>query len=200
MLHTCEQLRDNGDQISRTLKLMKDFIASADLAAITDLSHTYKLFYTNVASMFTLLFHPKNQPHTLLPSCTLSMVTDLEEQATQVLLFHLQVVFSFAPVRESLEGNDTAEYLVCLPWSLPPSAALAAQKLVAQLHGYKPLPLPRLSHMVRSMITHTYLDYKKVLKKAEETKLSQAAQPDSPPLYLPVYTSPDRSIVVISLQ
>lgn len=180
---------------------MKTFLATADLNKIINMTHKYNIYIPNLLPMFSLLFHPKSQPRTLLPAYSLELVTELEETATKVILFHLRVVLSRAQVREGLKESDIAEYLVCLPWGLPPRIKAAAQELVSYVHQYKPLPVPKLSTMVRSLVAQSYLEFDKLQKmKAGEGELDRVAYPQIARVGLPLYTTRDKHVYVISIQ
>ena len=202
LLYNCKHFKASGvrPQIEKTLTLMKDFLATANRETLIRMIEKYDLAIVNLLPMFGLLFHPKSQPRTLLPTFSLDFVSDLEISAVKCILLHLQVVLSQPEVRVGLGHKDIGEYLVCLPWGLPPSLKPYAQELVSFVHKFKPLPIPKLSIMVRSCVARSYLEFDKLQKeKAGEGILDRVAHPQIARVGLPLM-SRDQLLYVISIQ
>ena len=204
LMHSCAHFKSESSrpQIQSTLKLMKNFLSIADCDRLIKLVVEYNLIIPQLLPMFSVLFHPISQPRTLLPRLSVQLVTDLEVTATKVLLFHLQVVLSQPVGRRHLEEQKVDEYLVCLPWGLPPSTRPAAEKLVSFIHQVKPLPIPKLSTMVRSLMAHSYLEFDKLQKKLSGRAATSSSSSSSgiAQVGLPIYTTQDQLVYLISIQ
>jgi hypothetical protein len=193
LLHNCIHFKTPGagipTQIHNTYNFMKDFLATCPRDEIIKMVERYDLVVYNLLPMFGLLFRPKNQPRTLLPDYSLEFITELDTMAVRCLLVHLEVVLSQQSLRDELKFKDTDQHIVVFPWGLPSPIKEHAQHLTRFVHSFKPLPVPKLSIIVRAKLARTYLEFDKLQKEKEgEGSLDQVAYPQIARVGMPVMT------------
>ena len=203
LLHNCTHFKTPGagipTQIKNTYKFLKDFHATCTRDEIIKMVEKYDLIVYNLLPMFGLLFHPKNQPRTLIPEYSLEFIVELDTLAVKCLLVHLEVVLSQPSIRNNLTYKDVDQHIVCFPWGLPPSVREHAQHLVRFVQSFRPLPVPKLSIIVRAQIARSYLEFDKLQKeKVGEGSIDQVAYPDIARVGLPVL-SRDQQVYVIAI-
>ena len=203
LLHNCTHFKTPGagipTQVQNTFKLLKDFHATCTRDKIIKMVERYDLVVHNLLPMFGLLFHPKNQPRTLLPKYSLEFITELDTMAVKCLLVHLEVVLSQQCIRDNLSHKDTDQHIVCFPWGLPPSLRGHAEHLVRFVQSFKPLPIPKLSIMARAKLARSYLEFDKLQKEKVGTgSLDQVAFPQIARVGLPIM-SRNQEVYVISI-
>ena len=187
-------------QIEKTYNLLKDFHATVDREKLKVMVDKYDLAMYVLLPMLGLLLHPKSQPHTMLPEYPTEYIKELEIMAFRCCLIHLEVGFTNPKVREGIKVKEIGEFLVCFAWGLPPSLRPYAQHLVNYVHSFKPLPIPKLSIIVRSRVARRYLEFDKLQKEKEgEGVLDQVAHPNIARVGLPLMTK-DQHLYVIAIQ
>jgi hypothetical protein len=202
-MHNCNHLKPPFSgiptQMQKTCDVMKEFLATCPRDEIIKMVERYDLIVYNLLPMFGLLFHPKNQPRTLLPAYSLEFITEMDTLAVRVLLVHLEVVLSQQSVRNELDYKDTDQHIVCFPWGLPPQTRDHARHLVRYVQSFKPLPIPKLSIIARARLARTYLEFDKLQKeKKGEGSLDQVAYPQIARMGMPVM-SRDQQVYVMAI-
>lgn len=186
-------------QMQNTLELMKEFLTTCPRDDIIKMVERYDLVVYNLLPMFGLLFHPKNQPRTLLPTYSLEFITEMDTLAVRVLIIHLEVVMSQQSVRNELTFKDADQHIVCFPWWLPPQIKGHAQHLVRFVQSFQPLPMPKLSIIARARLARSYLEFDKLQKeKKGEGSLEQVAYPQIARVGMPVMTR-DQNVYVMAI-
>ena len=186
--------------IRKTLSLMKEFLSTCPRDEIIQVVERYDLIVYNLLPMFGILFHPKNQPRTLLPAYSLEVITEMDTVAVKCLLRHLEVVLSQQSVRDELSFKDTDQHIVCFPWWLPPAVKDHARHLVRFVQSFKPLPIPKLSIIVRARLARTYLEYDKLQKEKQgEGSLDRVAFPQIARLGLPVMATSGKDVLIMNI-
>ena len=158
----------------------------------------YDLIVYNLLPLFGLLFHPKSETRTLLPKYPLEFCAELEILAYRCLLIHLEIVLSQQSVRDELKFKDTDQHIVCFPWGLPPSLRPHAEHLSSFVHSFKPLPVPKLSIIVRAHCVRLYLEIDKMKKEKIGQGLDGEAFSKIASAGLPVMAK-DQQVYVIAI-
>lgn len=152
-------------QIQNTYKLVKDFLATANRETLIGMVEKYDLAVYNLLPYFGILLHPKSQVRTMLSSLSLDFVKEIETMCLECIVLHLEIVLSQESVRDGLHHKEIGEFLACLPWWLPEPLKGFSYRLVSYVHSFAPLPVPKLSIMVRSRIARSYLALDKLQKE-----------------------------------
>jgi hypothetical protein len=202
LLHNCTHFKTPGagipSQIKKTHEFLKDFHALCDRDRLIKMVEKYDLIVYNLLPMFGLLFHPKSETRTLLPDYSLDFCVELEALAYRCLLIHLEVVLSQQSLRNELKFKDTDQHIVCFPWGLPPYLKVHAQHLASFVHSFKPLPVPKLSIIVRARVARSYLEIDKMKKEKTGAGLDGEAFSKIARAGLPVMAK-DQQVYIIAI-
>ena len=148
---------------------IKQFLSTADYQVIRQQEAKYEYIWSTIVPFVNLAYFPYLNPK-YIPSCSSSdetqTVRQLQLLCIEAGVFSLQNMLSGNQTREILIQEELVDYVVCMPWYIPPGsrAQTRAHELVSCLHQTMQLQPPRLVTMVRAKLAALHFGLEKVLR------------------------------------
>ena len=155
------------------LPMLQDFIKlffkTADHQMIRQQEAKCGFVWPTIFPFVNLSYFPYLNPK-YIPSCSSSdehqTIRQLQLLCIEAGVFSLQNMLSGSQAREILIKEELVDYVVCMPWYIPPGsrAQTRAHELVSCLHQTMQLQPPRLVTMVRAKLAALHFGLEKVLR------------------------------------
>ena len=155
------------------LPMLQDFIKlffeTADHQMIRQQEAKCGLVWPTIFPFVNLSYFPYLNPK-YIPSCSSSdehqTIRQLQLLCIEAGVFSLQNMLSGNQVREILIKEELVDYVVCMPWYIPPGsrAQKRAHELVSCLRQTMQLQPPRLVNMARAKLAALHFGLEKLLR------------------------------------
>jgi len=145
------------------------FLSTTDHQVIQQMEAKYEYIWSTIVPFVNLAYFPYLNPKyipTHFNSDERQTTKQLQLLCIEAGVFSLQNMLSGNQVREILVQEELVDYIVCMPWYIPPGsrAQKRAHELVSCLRQTMQLQPPRLVAMVRAKLAALHFGLEKVLR------------------------------------
>ena len=141
---------------------MAGFLKTATVDVVAKQEYESGCFWSVFLPYIKLFYIPT--PFFARTQSSTHAMLQLELLSIETAIFSLQCMLKNADCREGLLKENLNDYIICMPWHVPPSLRSKADNLVSTLGMYTQLQPPKLSVLAKAKIAKMWFGLERMVE------------------------------------